>query len=334
MSATYYHHEPHTTYLPATNTWRETLKQAGMWAAGNCGQLLHGLCGPRSTDTIGILTYHRVAPKTSGVPAPLHNVTPQRFCHQLSGLLSRGLEPWPLKQVLDYRRLNKKIPGNVFVVTFDDGFESVYTYAWPILKHFNVPATLFLNTAYLNQVEPFPFDEWGARWQNKVPADFYRPLSVVQCQTMQAGMLIDLAAHTHTHQDFRGRPTAFRADLQTNIEQLRDLFGVEQPAFAFPYGSPHLHFAGGELERMAREAGVSCGLTTSSDLIHPQRDDHFSWGRMNVFAWDSASSLAAKLAGWYSWAPKLRQSIGRPKRSEPKPITMPSLPFTSLMLGV
>ena len=32
--------------------------------------------------------------------------------------------------------------------------------------------------------------------------------------------------------------------------------------------------------------------------------------RFNVFAWDTSATLAAKLAGWYSWATKLRQRIG------------------------
>jgi peptidoglycan/xylan/chitin deacetylase (PgdA/CDA1 family) len=334
MSAILQHDHPHIGDLSPSNTWRAMLNDAGMWAAGNCGQLLHSLWGSRTTNSIGILTYHRIAPKTPGVPAPLHNVTPQRFCQQMSGLLSRGLTPWPLQQVLDYRRLNKKIPANVFVVTFDDGFESVYTHAWPIMKHFNIPATIFLNTAYLNQVEPFPFDEWGLKWENKVPAEFYRPLSVAQCHAMQDGMLIELGAHTHTHQDFRGRASDFRADMQTNIEQLHELFGIERPTFAFPFGSPNLKFAGGDLERAARQSGVTCALTTQSVLVNPLKDDPFRWGRMNVFAWDTASTLAAKIAGWYSWAPKLRQQLARTKQAGSWLWSMQALPVSTWIMDV
>jgi hypothetical protein len=170
---------------------------------------------------------------------------------------------------------------------------------------------VFLNTAYLNQVEPFPFDLWGLKWQGKTPAEHYRPLSVSQCRAMQAGMLIDLGAHTHTHQDFRGRAQEFRNDLLINIAHLHEQFGIERPMFAFPFGSPHLNFAGGELERMARTCGVTCGLTTKCDLINALEDDPFRWGRLNVFAWDTANTLAGKLAGWYSWAPELRQKFAQ-----------------------
>ncbi len=47
-------------------------------------------------------------------------------------------------------------PGQA--VTFDDGFETVYRHAWPVLQELRIPATVFLNTAYLDSPEPFPFD--------------------------------------------------------------------------------------------------------------------------------------------------------------------------------
>jgi len=78
--------------------------------------------------------------------------------------------------------------------------------------------------------------------------------------------------------------------------------------FAFPFGSPALGFAGGALMQAARETCVVCGLTTESVLID-LRSDPLQWGRFNVFAWDTSATLAAKLAGWYSWATKLRQRL-------------------------
>lgn len=314
--------------------YRQMLKDAGMWAAGNCAHLLHSMCGHRALNKIGILTYHRVAPWTRGIPAPLHNVTPKRFCQQLVGLLNRGLIPWSLNQVLNYRRLHRPIPENVFVVTFDDGFESVYTHAWPILKKLNIPATIFLNTAYLDQVEPFPFDLWGMEWEDKVPAAHYRPLTVSQCKAMQECMLIELGAHTHTHQDFRGRPDDFRADLRVNVELLREMFGIEHPSFAFPFGSPHLKFAGGDLERAAKQSGVTCALTTQSDLVNVSSDDPFRWGRMNVFAWDTANSLSAKLAGWYSWAPNLKKSLASFSQSSACMFSMQAMHNCNLKMDI
>lgn len=39
---------------------------------------------------------------------------------------------------------NKKIPRNALAVTFDDGHSSVYKLAYPVLKKFNIPATIFV----------------------------------------------------------------------------------------------------------------------------------------------------------------------------------------------
>ena len=36
------------------------------------------------------------------------------------------------------------VPPYVVVVTFDDGFESVYEHAWPVLREFRIPATIFV----------------------------------------------------------------------------------------------------------------------------------------------------------------------------------------------
>ena len=53
---------------------------------------------------------------------------------------------------------------------------------------------------------------------------------------MLASGLIDLGAHTHTHQDFRLRPSAFADDLETNCQTLRERFDLREIGFAFPFG--------------------------------------------------------------------------------------------------
>jgi hypothetical protein len=127
---------------------------------------------------------------------------------------------------------------------------------------------------------------------------------------MAADSLVQLGAHTHTHQDFRGRPRAFGADLQTSIDIVRDRFGVEKMTFAFPFGCPFRGFAGADLVAAARTASIECALTTEAVLVDLQSDP-LGWGRLNVFSWDTHRTLTAKLQGWYSWAPKLRRGVGR-----------------------
>jgi peptidoglycan/xylan/chitin deacetylase (PgdA/CDA1 family) len=267
--------------------------------------------GSRAGTALGIVTYHRVAPRVPGLPAPLHNVAPRRFREQLTTLLRHGYEFLPLTDVLKMRALGESPDPQTAVVTFDDGFESVYHYAWPTLRELGIPATIFVSTAYLDQNAAFPFDSWGIAYQGTAPPESYRPLTTEQCCEMLDGGLIDFGAHTHTHADFRGRPEEFRLDLQQSVDIVRERFDRETVTFAFPFGNRRLGFASEELVAAAKKTGVACGLTTESVLVDT-RTDPFTWGRFNAFAWDSGATLSAKLGGWYDWAPKLyRRMLGK-----------------------
>ncbi len=266
--------------------------------------------GLRPGPAFGILMYHRVAPHVPGKPAPTWNVTPERFQDQIVGLLERGFEAWPLRYVLDHHHKGLPIPRKAFVVTFDDGYANVFQNAFPVLSRFRVPATVFLSTAYLDSDKPFPCDDWSVTGEAGVPADAWRPLTTDECRQMQKSGLIELGAHTHTHQDFRNRPEALREDLVSNLAELRQRFGLEDATFAFPYGVTRLGFAGPPLNQVAREVGLLCSLSTEPELVRPT-DEPFNWGRFNAEAYDTPGSLAAKLQGWYEVLRKAWKGVGR-----------------------
>lgn len=292
--------------------WRPSLgvrvNDFGMCALAHMGGTLSRLFGNRASHTLGILVYHRIAPRTRQVPAPPYNVAPRRFREQITGLLQRGFSFVPLQRVLDSHGSGEALPAKSVVVTFDDCFESVYTQAWPILKEFNIPATLFLSTAYLDNAAPFPFDTWAQEFADFVPADHYRPISTEQCQKLADSGLVELGTHTHTHADFRQHVVEFADEMETAAEILRLRFGVEQPSFSLPFGNPHAGYASPELLAAARAAGATCALTTETSLVDVGTDP-FGWGRLNVFNWDTSATLAGKLNGWYDWAPRWKHRL-------------------------
>lgn len=279
---------------PVERTFPSLLKDLAARAVVPLDRLL----GSRAGGALGILMYHRVTDRWPGVPEPTFNVTPRRFREQLEGLLARGFEPWPLRGVLEHRRAAQPLPERAFVVTFDDGQESVYREAWPVLRELGVPATVFLATAYLDGDAPFPFDDWTARGSPRVPAHAWRPLRGEQCAEMAADGLVELGAHTHTHADFRGRPEEFEQDLVRCVEVLAERFGVSSPSFAFPYGVRKLGYTSPALIEAARRTGVTCSLSTEAELADPAGDP-FSWGRFEIGDRDSAAAIAARLDGWF-----------------------------------
>jgi peptidoglycan/xylan/chitin deacetylase (PgdA/CDA1 family) len=285
----------------------DVAKTLGQRAAGQISGAL-SLLGDRAGNAPGILCYHRIADITAGTAQPTINVTPARFKRQLAGLQRLGYQFWPLTQLLAAARKREPLPPRVIVVTFDDGYECVHSAAWPILQELNVPATIFVNTAYLDSAAPFPFDRWGIDAQNVAPISAWRPLTIAQCQEMIASGLIEIGAHTHTHSDFRGRSGELESDLQQCCASLKESFGLGEISFAFPFGRRDLGYVSDELMAAARRAGVTCALTTECELVDPSSDP-FGWGRFNVYDWDSAATIAARLRGWYGWAPKCQRQL-------------------------
>ena len=281
-------------------TQRHVVKRA----AAQAGAGLHRVLGSRSRDALGILLYHGLAEEVPGVPSPLYNVRPARFRAQLEGLLERGYRFWPLARALRQHAAAQPCPPKTIVLTFDDGYETVFTNGWPILRALNIPATVFLATAFLDRDGPFPFDNWAVRHQHDVPRAAFRPMTTAQCAELHASGLVELAAHTHTHQDFRARPADFQQDLEQCVRYLQERFALAEVAFSFPYGKPALGYVDSELVRAAKLVGVTCGLTTE-DVVVDRSADRFGWGRFNVYDFDSSSTIAAKLSGWYSWIPKI-----------------------------
>jgi peptidoglycan/xylan/chitin deacetylase (PgdA/CDA1 family) len=287
---------------------RNVIKDRAKRAVVAVGCGMNRIIGCRTPNSLGILMYHRVVDAIPGIDPPTWNISPAGFREQLSGLLDQGFRPWSLRRVIEYHELGKKLPPKSFVVTFDDGHENVYTNAWPVLQSLKVPATIFLATAFIDSQKPFPFDDWVAAGSSLVPIESWRPLSSAQCREMAADGLIDLGAHTHTHQDFSDRSLEFRIDLTTNVNVLKSSYKTTKPGFAFPYGrvNPALMDA-------AQDCSVTCALTTLGIPVNTL-DHPFGWGRFDVEAWDTSRTLAAKLGGWYSWAPRLQRHVSSLRR--------------------
>jgi peptidoglycan/xylan/chitin deacetylase (PgdA/CDA1 family) len=286
--------------------WRSRMQRA----AGQFSAALSWL-GNRAANDIGILLYHRLSLRVPGVEEPSINVTPAQFRSQLAGLQQRGYQFWPLSRLLDEVEGGRRVfPSQVAVLTFDDGHESVFTAGLPILRELQIPATIFVNTAFLDSADPFPFDRWGLRHRKQLPDAAFRPLQSSQCQEMLASGLIELGAHTHTHGDFRGRPAEFQDDLQQSVDMLAERFGVQRPSFAFPFGRRSLGYVSPELIAAAGRTDVRCALTTDVSLVSADSDP-FGWGRFNIYDWDTPATIAARLRGWYAWAPRFQDRLVR-----------------------
>jgi peptidoglycan/xylan/chitin deacetylase (PgdA/CDA1 family) len=102
-----------------------------------------------------ILAYHRVADLPSD--PQLLCVTPKHFAEHLEVLRKRGY-PTRLQELGCSLRDRKKLPRGV-AVTFDDGYADNLINAKPVLERYEVPATVFVTTGYVDQQRDFWWDE-------------------------------------------------------------------------------------------------------------------------------------------------------------------------------
>lgn len=137
-------------------------------------------------------------------------------------------------------------PAKTFVLTFDDGYNSVYRHAFPLLQELNATATVFIAPnprGETNGATPLPqlYGREMLRWH--------------EIREMHAHG-ISFGAHTMTHADLtRCDDAQLDHELSTSQAVIAEALGQPIPSFAYPFGK----FDARVRERAARwfEAAVS-----------------------------------------------------------------------------
>lgn len=104
-----------------------------------------------------ILTYHRILPRNqlTDVYSSPHIIVTQETFQKHMKLLSKQAHPLSLADYVSARLANKVIPNKSVIITFDDGWMDNYQFAFPILQKYQIPATIFLTTDYIDTQHTF-----------------------------------------------------------------------------------------------------------------------------------------------------------------------------------
>lgn len=112
--------------------------------------------GGERTNLLRVLTYHRVdEPQARPWLDPvLISAAPDVFEVQMK-YLSANYQPISVFDVLEAVERNDQIilPPRAVLVTFDDAYQDFEQHAWPVLKRYQIPVTLFVPTAFPDQPE-------------------------------------------------------------------------------------------------------------------------------------------------------------------------------------
>lgn len=138
---------------------------------------------------VPILAYHEVA----YTPGNELTLKPGQFLSEMTWLHAHGFHTINLGQLYAATYYGYKLPPRPIILTFDDGYESVYSLAYPILKKFGYQATVFVITASI-----------GGKTRSSAK---YPKLSLMQLRELNQSGLFDIESHTVHHIDLSKAPS-------------------------------------------------------------------------------------------------------------------------------
>jgi peptidoglycan/xylan/chitin deacetylase (PgdA/CDA1 family) len=100
----------------------------------------------RGYQTVPVLAYHKFSKHVSD----RMTVREDAFEAQMAFLKRNGYRVITLDELFDFLDRKRPMPRRSVVITFDDGWRSMYDIAYPILKKYGYPATLFVATDLIN----------------------------------------------------------------------------------------------------------------------------------------------------------------------------------------
>lgn len=196
---------------------------------------------------VPMLLYHYVGnnPNPADKRRDDLSVTPDKFEEQMKYLVDNGYHTTSLDTL--YAALKKQIslPDKSVILTFDDGYVDFYYNAYPILKKYNLSATVFIPTGLMG----------GGAY-----------LTWLQIQEMHSSGRITFGSHLvhHYHLPSLSRDAAL-FELKESKRVLQNQLGVPINFLAYPYGSTNTNII-----ELVKEAGYVGAVGTWAGKIQSE----------------------------------------------------------------
>jgi peptidoglycan/xylan/chitin deacetylase (PgdA/CDA1 family) len=102
---------------------------------------------PDDSTRVAVLGYHDFS---EAQPETQMRMKPSKFRKQMETIRQLGITVISLEDFLAWKRGEKTLPERCVLITLDDGWKSVYTDAYPVLKEFGFPFALYLYKNYVD----------------------------------------------------------------------------------------------------------------------------------------------------------------------------------------
>ncbi len=198
---------------------------------------------------VPVLYYHLI---DDNLYSPFHSmfVSPPDFANQMKYLKTAGYTVIPLAQIENAGEYSKPV-----IITFDDGYEDNYTNAYPILKEYNFPATVFLISGFIG-----------------------KPGYLNNNEILQMQDLVSFQDHTVTHRSLATLSAAEQEyELSASKQAIETLTGQNVFAVAYPNGSYNQTTI-----EIAKQLGYKYAFLMVPGGIYHTGEDPYTIKRVNI----------------------------------------------------
>ena len=202
------------TTLP-TITFTPTLTIEPQWAVQGPGQVI-----------VPILLYHHIG--FSLKDEQVYYVPPEAFDQQMNLLYQWGYKTISVELLIRAINQGAELPPKPILLTFDDGSETAYSTALPIMQRYGFTGVSYIVYNYVGITHYLDADQirslHGAGWE--------------------------IGSHGLSHIDLTTRPDRQEDEIVQSRRQLESLLGIPIFSFAYPFGAyngdslHYVHFAG------------------------------------------------------------------------------------------
>lgn len=175
-------------------------------------------------------------------------VTPEEFEEHLKVLKENGYNSISFEEYYKYAVEGGPIPEKPFILTIDDGYESNYEEAFPLLKKYNIKATISVVTSTVGKTPgKFPHFTWE------------------QAREMEKSGLVEIQNHTSDHkictdmskEELIKNVTGAQKEIEENLGKRKI------KVFAYPEGKYTE-----EIKKVVKDLGFDIQLTVKDGLIN------------------------------------------------------------------
>lgn len=203
---------------------------------------------------IAVLCYHDLQPVAKN---DMTN-TPANFDAHMKWLKDHGYQTLSVDELVAVMKRKARAPAKGIVLTFDDGYEGVYKYAYPTLKKYGFKATLFLVTSVMgNEAPPLPHLTWPQI--EEMDRD-----NVIRAEVHAYAMHIKLGQKLKEEEAAGKAPTDITEDLRRAKAQIENHTHRRVDFIAWPFGDYNT-----DLIHLAAKLGYYAMVDTEYGLNYP-----------------------------------------------------------------